>query len=58
VREVLDYVEYNRDGLVAAVQAAVAAALERGDLGQEESTQLLKRYEQALEETTYLSREG
>jgi hypothetical protein len=44
--------------LVAAVQAAVAAALERGDLGQEESTQLLKRYEQALEETTYLSREG
>ena len=58
VREVLDYVEYNRDGLVAAVQAAIAAALERGDLGQEESTQLLKRYEQALEETTYLSREG
>jgi arginine decarboxylase-like protein len=40
------------------VQNAIAAALERGDLGHEESTHLLKRYEQALEETTYLSREA
>jgi hypothetical protein len=36
----------------------VGAALERGDIDHDESARLLKRYEQALEETTYLSREA
>jgi arginine decarboxylase len=57
VREVLDYVEYDRAELVAKVAEATKIALERGDLSQEESQHLLKRYEQSLEETTYLSRD-
>ena len=57
VREVLDYVEYDRGELVAGVQETANAAIERGDLSHEESQLLLKRYEAALEETTYLSRE-
>jgi arginine decarboxylase len=57
VREVLDYVEYDRAELVGRVEAAIAAARERGDVSEDESEQLLKRYEAALEETTYLSRD-
>jgi arginine decarboxylase-like protein len=54
---VLEYVEYDRDSLVAQVKATIDRALEHGELELEESSRLLKRYEQALEETTYLSRE-
>jgi arginine decarboxylase len=57
VREVLEYVEYDRDSLVAQVRATIDRACEQGELSLEESSRLLKRYEQALEETTYLSRE-
>jgi arginine decarboxylase len=57
VREVLEYVEYDRDSLVAQVKATIDRALEHGELELEEGSRLLKRYEQALEETTYLSRE-
>jgi arginine decarboxylase len=57
VREVLEYVEYDRDPLVAQVKATIDHALERGEISLEESGRLLKRYEQALEETSYLSRE-
>jgi arginine decarboxylase len=57
VREVLDYVEYDRADLVACVQTAIEVARERGDLSPEESQALLQRYEDALEETTYLSRD-
>ncbi|MEB2345432.1 MAG: biosynthetic arginine decarboxylase [Deltaproteobacteria bacterium] len=57
VREVLDYVEYDRDTLVAQVQATIDRAIERDELPLEEGSRLRKRYEQALEETTYLSRE-
>jgi arginine decarboxylase len=57
VREVLDYVEYDRAELVAKVEETANAALERGDLSHEEAQLLLKRYEAALEETTYLARE-
>jgi arginine decarboxylase len=57
VREVLEYVEYDRDSLVAQVRATIERACEHGELSLEESSRLLKRYEQALEETTYLSRE-
>jgi arginine decarboxylase-like protein len=57
VREVLDYVEYDRGDLVGRVQTAISIAEERGDLTPEESEQLLQRYEAALEETTYLSRD-
>jgi arginine decarboxylase len=57
VREVLDYVEYDRDSLVAQVKATVERLQERDELTLDEAGRLLKRYEQALEETTYLSRE-
>jgi arginine decarboxylase len=57
VREVLDYVEYDRDALVAQLRATVDRALERGEISLEESSRLVKRYEAALEETTYLSRD-
>jgi arginine decarboxylase len=57
VREVLDYVEYDRAELVSRVEETAKAAVARGELGHEEAQHLLKRYEQALEETTYLSRE-
>jgi arginine decarboxylase-like protein len=39
------------------VQTALSIAQERGDLSAEESEHLLQRYEAALEETTYLSRD-
>ena len=57
VREVLEYVEYDRDGLVALVKATIDRVAERGEIPLEEASRMLKRYEQALEETTYLSRE-
>ena len=57
VREVLDYVEYDHDELVGRVQTAINAALERGVLTPEEAATLLHRYEDALEETTYLTRD-
>jgi arginine decarboxylase len=56
VREVLDYVEYDKDELVARVAETAAAAVTRGELSHEEAQHLQKRYEAALEETTYLSR--
>jgi arginine decarboxylase len=57
VREVLDYVEYDRAELLTKVAEAAEAAADRGELPREEAQILLKRYEAALEETTYLSRE-
>ena len=57
VREVLDYVEYDKDELVARVAETASSLVERGELSHEESQLLLKRYEASLEETTYLSRE-
>jgi len=57
VREVLEYVEYDRDSLVAQVKGTIDRLLERDELTMDEAGRLLKRYEQALEETTYLARE-
>jgi arginine decarboxylase len=57
VREVLDYVEYDRAELVSRVEETAKNAVARGELTDAEAQSLLKRYEQALEETTYLSRE-
>ena len=53
----LDYVEYDRSELVTRVEATADACVTRGEITIEEAQLLLKRYEQALEETTYLSRE-
>jgi hypothetical protein len=39
------------------VQAAIDIARERGDLTPEEAAGLRQRYEDALEETTYLTRD-
>jgi arginine decarboxylase len=57
VHDVLDYVEYDRKDLVEKVRQTTETALRRGDITIEESTRLRRRYLQALEEYTYLSRD-
>jgi arginine decarboxylase len=54
---VLDYVEYDRKDLIEKVRQTTETALRRGDITIEESTRLRRRYLQALEEYTYLSRD-
>jgi arginine decarboxylase len=57
VREVLAYVQYDHRALVEKVQETIEAALQNGRISQEESARLLKRYEQGLDESTYLRRD-
>jgi arginine decarboxylase len=57
VQDVLDYVEYDRKDLIEKVRQITETALRRGDITLEESTRLRRRYLQALEEYTYLSRD-
>jgi arginine decarboxylase len=57
VHDVLDYVEYDRKDLVEKVRQTTETALRRGEITIEESTRLRRRYLQALEEYTYLSRD-
>ncbi len=54
VREVLDYVEFNSDSLLAAFRRDVEAALREGRIGYEESGRLLRFYEEGLRGYTYL----
>ncbi len=54
VREVLDYVEFNSDSLLAAFRRDVEAALREGRIGYEESGRLLRFYEEGLHGYTYL----
>ena len=49
--------QYDRADLIEKVAETAEAAVDRGELPREEAQILLKRYEAALEETTYLSRE-
>jgi arginine decarboxylase len=57
VTEVLKYVSYNREDLVARVRRSAEAALRRGDLTLEESRYLLRTYEEGLAGYTYLERD-
>ena len=56
VDEVLSYVQYDRGQLVEKVRRTIEAALRTGTISLEESARLRKRYEQGLQEYTYLSR--
>ena len=55
VAEVLSYVEYNKDDLMARVRRAVESALREKRLTMAESGRFMRRYEEALEGYTYLS---
>jgi arginine decarboxylase len=54
VREVLDYVQFNSDTLLAQFRHDVEAALREGRIGYEESGRLLRFYEDGLHGYTYL----
>lgn len=54
VREVLDYVQFKTDSLVARLRRSVEAAVREGLLGYEESGRLLRFYEEGLHGYTYL----
>ncbi|MCA9492613.1 MAG: arginine decarboxylase, partial [Myxococcales bacterium] len=54
VREVLEYVSYNRDRLVKRLRGWVEEAIEDGRLSPEEGGLLVKSYIQGLEGYTYL----
>ena len=54
VREVLQYVNYNADSLVAKLRADTESAVRDGKLTYEESGRLLKFYEEGLQGYTYL----
>jgi arginine decarboxylase-like protein len=57
VTDVLQYVQYERRPLIEKVRQTVEAALRRGQITLEESARLRRRYQQGLEEYTYLSRD-
>ena len=57
VSDVLKYVSYDRDDLVARVRRATETALRAGRITFEESRQLVRSYEQGLAGYTYLERE-
>ncbi|MGH9660419.1 MAG: biosynthetic arginine decarboxylase, partial [Bryobacteraceae bacterium] len=54
VREVLDYVQFKSDALVAQLRRDVETALREGRIGYEESGRLLRFYEEGLHGYTYL----
>jgi arginine decarboxylase len=54
VREVLSYVEFSAENLLADFRRDVEAALRDGKIGYEESGRLLRFYERGLEGYTYL----
>jgi arginine decarboxylase len=57
VTEVLNYVSYNKDDLVAKLRKSTEVALRNGKLTLDESRQLLRMYEEGLSGYTYLERE-
>jgi arginine decarboxylase len=57
VSDVLRYVRYNRDDLVARVRRAAELALRAKRITFEESRQLLRRYEEGLSGYTYLEQD-
>ena len=57
VEEVLRYVQYERSALAEKVRRTIEEALRRGKISLEESARLRRRYAQALDEGTYLSRD-
>ncbi len=58
VREVLAYVEFKADDLIAKLRVDVEAALRAGRIDFEESGRLLRYYEDGLQGYTYLEESG
>ncbi len=58
VTEVLSYVQYSKDDLISRVRRAVDNAVRDKRLTAVESGRLMRRYEEGLEGSTYLSVEG
>jgi len=54
VREVLDYVQYKTESLIAGLRRSVESAVREGRLSYEESGRLLRFYEEGLHGYTYL----
>ncbi len=54
VREVLDYVQFKTDSLVAGLRRSVESAVREGRLGYEEAGRMLRFYEEGLHGYTYL----
>jgi arginine decarboxylase len=54
VREVLNYVQFKADNLLARLRKSVEEAVREGRLGYEESGRLLRFYEEGLHGYTYL----
>jgi arginine decarboxylase len=54
VREVLDYVQFKTDSLIAGLRRSVEAAVREGRLGYEEAGRMLRFYEEGLHGYTYL----
>jgi arginine decarboxylase len=57
VTEVLNYVSYNKDDLVARLRKYTEGALRQGRITLDESRNLLRMYEDGLSGYTYLERE-
>ncbi len=57
VTEVLNYVAYNKDDLIARVRSFTELALRAGKINLDESRQILRVYEAGLAGYTYLERE-
>jgi arginine decarboxylase len=57
VTEVLNYVAYNKDDLIAKMRAFTETALRAGRINLDESRQILRVYEAGLAGYTYLERE-
>jgi arginine decarboxylase len=57
VTEVLNYVSFNKDDLVAKMRKSTEVALRKGKITLDESRQLLRVYEEGLSGYTYLERE-
>jgi arginine decarboxylase len=55
VAEVLSYLQYSKDALIARVRRATEVALREGRLTPAESGRLMRRYEEALQGYTYLT---
>jgi arginine decarboxylase len=55
VAEVLSYVQYSKQDLIARVRRATELALRDGRLTPAESGRLMRRYEEALQGYTYLT---
>jgi arginine decarboxylase len=58
VREVLDYVEFDSEMLVARLRESVEAAVRNGLMDLEQSGRLLRFYEDGLQGYTYLEDPG